>query len=150
MSKSTIKSRLVIVSDALVAAAYCALIFWLSNRPGVEIPSLFPYQDKAHHAAAYGLMGLLAWRCFRHLFNHPFSIASSAMVFSALFGLSDELHQAIIPSRSADWFDWLADTAGAGLALGLLYCIISRRFFRRRTIPSGSLWWKRKSAPRSV
>jgi VanZ family protein len=35
------------------------------------------------------------------------------------FGVGDEWHQSFVPGRSSEWGDWVADTAGAALAIGL-------------------------------
>jgi VanZ family protein len=40
------------------------------------------------------------------------------LVVSA-FGASDEWHQSFVPGRFTDFWDWLADTLGAAIAVGL-------------------------------
>ncbi|MGR9072205.1 MAG: VanZ family protein [Gammaproteobacteria bacterium] len=100
---------------------YCGFIFWLSGQPSVSMPMAFPYQDKLFHAAAYFIMGVLAWRTGRPLFSRP---ALAAFFFCSLFGLSDEWHQSFVEGRFAELSDWLADTAGTGA--GLLFC---KKFF---------------------
>jgi VanZ family protein len=40
------------------------------------------------------------------------------LVVSA-YGASDEWHQSFVPGRSTDVRDWIADTIGAALAIGL-------------------------------
>ncbi|MEN8261301.1 MAG: VanZ family protein [Pseudomonadota bacterium] len=129
------------IRDGVFAASYCALIYWLSDQPSIDMPSLFAYQDKVHHAGAYALMAILAWRFFRHLISDPFSIASIALVFSSVFGLTDELHQALIPFRAADWLDWFADTIGAGVSTMAGYYIIRRPIAAQQT---------QTTAPRSL
>jgi hypothetical protein len=42
-----------------------------------------------------------------------------AIVIVSAFGLSDELHQHFTPGRSMEFMDWVADTLGATLAVGL-------------------------------
>jgi VanZ family protein len=42
-----------------------------------------------------------------------------AIVIVSIFGLSDELHQHFTPGRSMEFMDWVADTLGATLAVGL-------------------------------
>ena len=114
--------------DALALAGYCALIYWLSSQPSLPIAPLFSWQDKVHHFSAYAIMSILAWRAFRHLSKSPGLTLIAAVVFCSLFGLSDEWHQSYVPGRTADAWDWLADTLGAlAVAYGL------RRFGRVQT-----------------
>jgi len=41
--------------------------------------------------------------------------------------VSDEVHQAFVPFRTATWLDWLADTAG-----GILGSLTAQRVMERR------------------
>jgi hypothetical protein len=42
-----------------------------------------------------------------------------AVLIVSAFGATDEWHQSFVPGRDCDVFDWLADTAGAALAVTL-------------------------------
>ncbi|MDD5578874.1 MAG: VanZ family protein [Methylobacter sp.] len=108
------------ILDFSVFFLYCLLIYWLSDQPSLPIPMLFPYQDKIHHAAAYFIMGLLAWRSFKHVLNSPILLALSVIIFCSLYGVSDEWHQSFVEGRTSDIADWVADTGGAGLAIFLM------------------------------
>jgi VanZ family protein len=50
-----------------------------------------------------------------------------AVGLASLYGVSDEVHQAFVPGRNADVFDWVADTTGALLAAGIIHLYTSRR-----------------------
>ena len=119
----------------MLLGAYCGLIFVLSGRSQLLVPMSFPGEDKLIHAAAYGLMGLLAWMtCSRE--QRPRSVVFFVSVlFCSLYGLSDEWHQSFVPGRDASAGDWLADTLG-----GLLAATILLRL--RRPEESG---WKRNA-----
>lgn len=100
----------------------CCFIFWQSSYPGMVSEPLFPYDDKVMHLSAYGLLGFLAARALKKE-NSKWSvlrISLMAIVFSCTFGLSDEIHQAFVPERTASAWDFLADCAGAA-AGSLLY-----------------------------
>ncbi|MDD5272321.1 MAG: VanZ family protein [Methylovulum sp.] len=101
--------------------AYCGFIYWLSDQSKLPTPTWFSWQDKLFHAGAYFILALIVWRSFRHFFKSPIILAIAAVVFSSLYGLSDEWHQAFVPGRNSDVFDWLADTLGAGLAVMVLF-----------------------------
>jgi len=99
---------------------YCLFIYWLSSQPTLPVPHMFTFQDKILHAGVYFIMGLLAWRSFKHLLSVPMILALASTAFCSLYGISDEWHQSFVEGRSSDVFDWIADTSGAGLAAYLL------------------------------
>lgn len=99
---------------------YCLFIYWLSDQPSLPVPALFPVQDKILHAGAYFIMEVFAWRCFKHQFNQPITLALTSAVFCSLYGMSDEWHQSFVIGRSSEIADWLADTSGTGFAAFLL------------------------------
>jgi len=93
----------------------CLFIFWQSSYPTIISAPLFPFDDKVLHFGAYALLAFLT---ARDLFaEKPFwsltKIKIIAIAFACLFGLSDEIHQAFIPSRDASIGDFLADCAGS-------------------------------------
>jgi len=58
-----------------------------------------------------------------------------AVVLGSAYGLTDEIHQAFVPGRSADPRDWVADTAGAVLGALLAVAYLRRREARARLDP---------------
>jgi VanZ family protein len=106
--------------DILVLLCYCAVIYWLSDQPSLPVPMLFEYQDKLHHFIAYFIMGIFAWRNFRHFVMSPIVVVVVSVVFCSFYGVSDEWHQSFVEGRHSDFLDWLADTTGASVALLLL------------------------------
>lgn len=99
---------------------YCRLIYWLSDQQTLPKIEWFEHQDKLHHFGAYFIMGLLAWRSFRHVIHAPIVLALISLTFCSLYGVSDEWHQSFVVGRSSDVFDWLADTVGASVSVLLL------------------------------
>ena len=65
-------------------------------------------------------MGVLAWRSFNSIISSPTILATVALAFCSLYGWSDEWHQSFVPGRYSSISDWLADTIGAALSIGLL------------------------------
>jgi VanZ family protein len=104
-------------SDFSLLFLYCLFIYRLSDQPTLPLPLWFAHQDKIHHAGAYFIMGLLAWRSFKPLFGVPIVLALFSITFCSLYGLSDEWHQSFVKCRDSDATDWIADTGGAGLAV---------------------------------
>jgi VanZ family protein len=78
---------------------------------------------KAAHVGEYAILALLVWRAKRKSAweaRRPWDWreAGLAFAFAAAFALTDEFHQALVPSREARVSDLLLDSLGA--ALGLL------------------------------
>ncbi|ESS68469.1 VanZ family protein [Methyloglobulus morosus KoM1] len=105
--------------DSLALITLCAAIFGLSSQSSLPIPLVFDFQDKLHHFIAYFVMGILAWRCFRH-FVPPSLLVVTSIAFCSIHGISDEWHQSFVPGRSSDVLDWVADTIGATVSMLLL------------------------------
>ncbi|MDF1554207.1 MAG: VanZ family protein, partial [Deferrisomatales bacterium] len=91
--------------------AYMALLALLSHQsslPGVDDWLL--RQDKVEHFLAYALLGVLAHRA---LPGAGLRRLLGAVLLAGLFGVSDELHQALVPGRDPSALDWLADALGS-------------------------------------
>jgi len=106
------------------ALLYMALIFTLSSFE-VAVPGVdrLPLRDKAIHFAEYTVLG---WLCMHAAMGSWPRTARRRTFFFAVFvstlwGLSDEIHQAMVPGRSSELGDLVADfvgsAAGAGMAL---------------------------------
>ena len=94
--------------------AVAALIFFASSRSHVRSPGLTRVDDKIAHFAVYGLLGTLVCRA-----GGGWRGAVWSLVAVSAFGASDEWHQSYVPGRMSDVMDWVADTLGAALAIGL-------------------------------
>ncbi len=98
------------------ALGYMALLYYLSAQSSVSLPSRL--SDKLVHLVAYtplglfwiyGLAGRVSWRWTQIL----------ALLFTALYGLSDEWHQSFVPGRVSEAGDVLADGLGGVAAVVL-------------------------------
>jgi len=106
----------------------CALIFWQSSFPSAISTPLFAHDDKVFHFITYVVLAFLAARNLKKE-KSAWSIQKivlSAIVFSALYGLSDEIHQAFVPARHASFFDFLADGTGS-LCGGLIFTLFIKK-----------------------
>ena len=56
---------------------------------------------------------------------------ANATVFATIYGISDEMHQILVPPRTPDWHDVAADCLGA-LAGALLLTLAVRTLGRLR------------------
>ncbi|HOE66332.1 MAG TPA: VanZ family protein [Candidatus Hydrogenedentes bacterium] len=102
-------------SFVIATLLYCAAIFWISAQPAPPVPKTrFPGDDKAAHAALYGgLAATLAIGLRRGKGVSALRLFFVPVIFASLYGVADEIHQHFVPPRTCDFFDWLADTAGA-------------------------------------
>jgi VanZ family protein len=111
-------------------AAYLGLIFYLSSRPQVGWAREYP--DKLLHALEYMALALLLARALNDGLARsvPARRLLLAWVLCLAYGLSDEFHQSFVPSRTSDWHDAAADSAGA--AAGLAALAAAAPLLRRR------------------
>ena len=126
-------SPLTFATHVLPAALYSSVIFYGGLIRIGALPEVgFVASDKLLHALAFGGLALLVARA-AHWFRPQLSLVKKLLcgcVGSSLLGLLLELCQALTVYRSADVWDWLADTLGALLAIGaalLLLAWVPRR-----------------------
>lgn len=100
----------------VVVALYCALIFAASSDPSPPVPDLrFAHADKLLHAGAFGFLALLVslgMRASDRLYT-PRVQFWAPVLFVAVYGAFDEIHQYFVPMRHCELLDWVADVAGA-------------------------------------
>lgn len=129
----------------ILPLAVASTILWLSSQShypgGLELP---PPLDKGAHALAFGALAwLLDYALQLNLPGLPL-YRRHLLVFLGvvLYAATDEWHQAFVPGRSCNRFDWLADALGGALALAVrsLPLILTRRL--------GGLSWRKGNLQR--
>jgi VanZ family protein len=95
------------------------IIFILSHQPGgsFSLPKISNI-DKFLHCLLYAVLGLAALMALPTQFRQqrPILASCSVVLFCLFYGITDELHQSLIPGRNCDGFDVLADASGGVLA----------------------------------
>src|SRR5688572_2020814 len=113
------RSRLV-VTVCVLTALYWMALFVATHVPTPRRPPTEPRPsiDKQSHVVAFAGLAILLCATGA-VFSQP-AWRSYLIVLSiiAAYGVIDEVTQAFVPTRSADWRDWVADMAGA--ACGVL------------------------------
>lgn len=96
---------------------YMAAIFVASGQSNPVMPATV--SDKLLHAAAYFGLAVLVLRALQGGRPHRLTVrqAAAALLITIGYAATDELHQLVVPGRSADPRDLLADAAGAAAAL---------------------------------
>lgn len=103
---------------------YCTAIFIQSSFPSIELPETdFEFSDKLLHLIVYLILFFLFFYSLNNQ-NKNIKLKEHALIFSLVFtiiyGASDEIHQYFVPNRESDFYDWLADAVGAFLGLLIL------------------------------
>jgi len=83
--------------------------------------------DKILHLGEYIPFGFLLARALRNT-NYGLSgntLISLVLLFSLLYGVSDEYHQFFVPGRDSNWVDVVADSIG-GVIGGWIYYRLKR------------------------
>ncbi len=112
---------------------YAAVIYYLSSRTWGGT-SLFPFADKVIHVCIYaGLGWLCAWSLVGSSRLRLREILFFAMAITALYGISDEVHQWFVPGRECDVWDGISDVIGGALGAGM-YLLAYRRIARKRGV----------------
>lgn len=118
------------------ALAYVAYIFVMGSLKDVGPP--MEASDKTAHFVAFGIMVPFVLRAVP-LFRRDLAMARRVLVSAAVssaLGALLEIWQMMLPYRSAEVLDWLADTAGAAVAASIIamgYVALARHEKHRRS-----------------
>lgn len=120
------KKKVLLVYTPLIV--YWLILFTATSLPVEKLPSM-GLSDKVNHLMAYFVLAvlvnltLLFQRKSEFLFKYA---AVATLLISSFYGIADELHQMLIPGRSAEVLDWVADALGAILGILLVYFLKNR------------------------
>ena len=118
-----------------------AVIFYLSSRSSLPVAEgewVDAVIKKLAHIGEYTLLFFLLVRAWRRSLAGSRARQSrsmeqslrAALLSTAAYGISDEVHQAFVPRRHANWFDVIVD-----VAVPLVLCLLwyrHRRLLRPR------------------
>jgi VanZ family protein len=123
---------------------YWIILFILTSLPtGLAIETK-DISDKFLHFGAYGLLSVLLYLNF--YFQDKIKIlnkfpATFTVLIASTYGLLDEIHQMLVPGRSTEFLDWLADFSGslvAVLIIGYLIRVIKQIEIEKNKLKSGT------------
>lgn len=150
-----------LLADSRTSRIIAPLLHWLV--PGINeetVSRIVLAVRKCAHAGEYGLLALLVLAALGGTFRllprgWSWRRAGWALWICAGYAVSDEVHQAFVPSRFGNPVDVLIDTAGATAALLMLWAWCGRRVRRRagsgapaRPVAGASAAAFREPAPR--
>ena len=111
------------------------VILILTGLPG----SLFPHTkpivglDKVVHALMYaGFAFACLWGYRKQFVSNGLAYRRKAIVLTLIIsiaygGLTELMQEYLVKSRTGDWFDFLADSIGAGLGVLVFYIFFHRK-----------------------
>jgi len=111
---------------------YWLILFIATTLPTERLPSL-GFTDKINHFIAYFILAVLVsltliyQRKSRFLFEKA---PVATIVICLFYGAVDELHQLLVPGRSAETLDWIADALGTILGVLVIYFLITKLKYR--------------------
>ena len=111
-------------------AVWAGVIFTLSSVSGSDISIGIDISAFAHFGQYAILGGLLVWALERS------DRVLGAAAMASAYGVTDELHQLLVPGRMSDPVDWAVDTAGAIAGAALAAWWLRRRAEREPSLNS--------------
>ncbi len=139
-----------LLSSTETGGVLLAVANWFSNLfrgHGVDIEAFEKIHGllrKAGHLTGYGILCALSFRAVRGTARARGKVEDCdwrwffqsawigyALLITVLVASADEMHQAMLNSRTGSFFDVLIDGTGALLALALLYLGARRAWLRR-------------------
>jgi len=98
---------------------------------------------KLGHLSEYAVLGLLVFRALRHTLPAPLAkfswqTAGIALLITAAYAATDEVHQSFVPGRTPAFGDVLIDSSGAlsSLLAVLLWCHVLSLRLRPKPVPA--------------
>ena len=123
--------RLALAGRWLAVAIWMAIIFWFSHQETLPVAGhalLDIPLRKAGHAFVYAVLGILLLRALAPTARRPGRrLGALAVALAALYAVTDEFHQSLVPGREPRVSDVLIDIVGASLGVALLARWRSRR-----------------------
>jgi len=103
---------------------------------GAELPetlllALEAVFRKCAHWFVFFVFGFCATNTVRQATVQRWRVFWVSLVWCSAYAAFDELHQLFVPGRSGMWLDWLIDTTGALVGIGLVFLILRQKDRRR-------------------
>ena len=115
---------------------YWILLFTLTSLPSQSVPAV-GINDKVEHLLAYFGLSFLLYLALRFQ-KRSITLKNYAFIFTFLiiffYSVLDEVHQLLIPGRSCELLDFLADMVGGILGMVVIRLLI--RFYKFQESPA--------------
>ncbi len=108
------------IKSYLPAIVWASLILAVSSAPDFSTPGLgFAMTDKIAHFVEYFILGFLTAKAVSTFDLKPLKIFWISSALASGYGILDEIHQFLIPGRTTEGLDMVADILGSILAVAL-------------------------------
>lgn len=134
MFKLLERNKVVLVYLPLIF--YWILLFTLTTLPTESVPSV-GVNDKVEHLLAYFGLSFLLYLALlfqkRSIILKNYAVLFTFLVVFA-YGITDEVHQLLIPGRSCELLDFLADMLGGVIGIIVLKVLIKFYKYQEQTV----------------
>lgn len=112
------------------------VIYWVILLILTSLPSgiavTVDVSDKVNHFGAYGLLSVLLFLTMNFQMKYPFLKKNAnwlTVLIASSYGVLDELHQMLVPGRSCEFLDWLADISGSLLGVLIIQWLLKKYYY---------------------
>ena len=122
------RNKVVLVYLPLVF--YWILLFTLTSLPTQSVPAV-GVSDKVEHFLAYFGLSFLLYMALLFQKKSKFFKKYALLItlsISFIYGIIDEVHQLLIPGRSCEFNDFIADLLGAIFGLIVIKILLTKIF----------------------
>jgi VanZ family protein len=112
------------------------VIYWVILLILTSLPSgmavTVDVSDKVNHFGAYGLLSVLLFLTMNFQMKYPFLKKNAnwlTVLMASSYGVLDELHQMLVPGRSCEFLDWLADFSGSLLGVLIIQLLLKKYYY---------------------
>jgi len=112
------------------------VIYWVILLILTSLPSgmavTVDVSDKVNHFGAYGLLSVLLFLTMNFQMKYPFLKKNAnwlTVLIASSYGVLDELHQMLVPGRSCEFLDWLADFSGSLLGVLIIQWLLKKYYY---------------------
>ena len=121
-------NRGVAVLVRITCTVYWLTLFVVTHLPPSRVP-VTKVNDKLEHALSYALLATLLYFSLAASRIQRRSLAMTTLSIVLGFGVFDELTQLLV-GRDCELYDWLADAAGAIIAIAVVHPLRQFRIVR--------------------
>jgi VanZ family protein len=122
----------------LPVVGWCLLIFYFSSIPNLRTAQN-PFWDEIIRSTLHGIFYTILYLLFFRVLN--FDVKKKdfwvPLILASLYGLSDEIHQGFVPTRSFQLRDLMVDFSGVALGVFIIWKLLPKA-------PSKLKNWARK------
>lgn len=121
------------IFSVIILILYMGLIFWFSSLPGEQLTPEsalgITVSASIKHVGGYAVLGILMSSVMAQVSNKTLSIIFYSSIFSSCYGILDEIHQSLVPTRYCTFFDIYTNAVGS--VIGVLFFVALARYAQK-------------------